>query len=246
MRIPVIRGLIDRRILANFRVEPDVMARILPAPFRPKLAGGYAVGGICLIRLVGIRPRFLPLRIGLRSENAAHRVAVEWDSGGKTHEGVYIPRRDTNSRLNTWAGGTIFPGLHHHAKFDVRETADELSVSMISDDGKARVKVSGTVTDRLPTASVFSSLKAASNFFELGSLGYSPTTSEGLYDGLELRCEHWHVDALDVDHIESSFFQDETRFPRGSVTFDCALLMRGIPHEWHGRDHLCCPAPAGA
>lgn len=64
MRIPVIRGVIDRRILANFRIDPEVMARVLPPPFRPKLAGGYAIGGICLIRLVGIRPRFLPVPLG--------------------------------------------------------------------------------------------------------------------------------------------------------------------------------------
>ena len=40
MRIPVVRGVIDRRILANFRVDPEVLARVLPQPFRPKLASG--------------------------------------------------------------------------------------------------------------------------------------------------------------------------------------------------------------
>jgi hypothetical protein len=37
MQIPVIRGLIDRRILVNYRVDPDVLTKILPAPFRPNL-----------------------------------------------------------------------------------------------------------------------------------------------------------------------------------------------------------------
>jgi len=37
MQIPVIRGLIDRRILVNYRVDPDVLARFLPPPFRPLL-----------------------------------------------------------------------------------------------------------------------------------------------------------------------------------------------------------------
>jgi hypothetical protein len=27
-------------------------------------------------------------------------------------------------------------------------------------------------------------------------------------------------------------------FPAGSVELDCALLMRGIDHEWHGREPL--------
>ena len=79
MRIPVVQGVIDRRILVNYRVDPDVMARVLPPPFRPQIVRGYAIGGICLIRLKGIRPRFVPIPVGLRSENAAHRIAVEWD-----------------------------------------------------------------------------------------------------------------------------------------------------------------------
>jgi hypothetical protein len=47
MQIPVIRGVIDRRILVNFRVDPDVLARFLPAPFRPKLVNGAGMAGVC-------------------------------------------------------------------------------------------------------------------------------------------------------------------------------------------------------
>src|SRR5690348_4792849 len=96
MQIPVLRGLIDRRILVNYRVDPEVLARLLPAPFRPKLIHGAGIAGICLIRLKQTRPRFLPPVLGFASENAAHRIAVEWDQG----EGVFVPRRDTSSRLN--------------------------------------------------------------------------------------------------------------------------------------------------
>lgn len=246
MRIPVIRGIIDRRILANFHIDPVVMARILPAPFRPKLVNGYAIGGICLIRLTRIRPRFLPFPWGLRSENAAHRIAVEWDIDGQSQEGVFIPRRDTNSRLNTLVGGALFPGIHHHAQFTVKESDDCFSVTMQSDDGNARLHVSGTVTDRLSDSSAFSSLAEASEFFQLGALGYSVTRTVGRYDGLELRCRHWQVEPLEIQEIASSYFEDQSRFPRDSVEFDCALLMRGIHHEWHGREDLCCPAAIGA
>jgi hypothetical protein len=109
MRIPTIRGVIDRRILANFHVDPDVLAKVLPSPFRPKLINGKGIAGICLIRLKQLRPRFMPAFIGISSENAAHRIAVEWDHNGETKEGVYIPRRDTSSRLNTLLGAGCFP-----------------------------------------------------------------------------------------------------------------------------------------
>lgn len=247
MRIPVIRGVIDRRILVNFQVDPDVMARHLPAPFSPQLVRGKAVAGICLIRLKQVRPRFLPIPWGISSENAAHRIAVEWEQDGLTQQGVYIPRRDTNSRLNTWAGGNLFPGLHHHSKFTVHETPEDYSVTLESDDRQTRLHVAGTVCDRLPATSVFSSVREASEFFRQGALGWSETLTPGKYDGLELRCEDWQVVPLEVEQVESSFFADEARFPTGSVRFDCALLMRNIQHEWHGQPDLCCPAavPAG-
>src|SRR4051812_12690190 len=109
MRIPVIRGVIDRRILVNYRVAPQVLAKFLPVPFRPKLIQGVGMAGVCLIRLKHIRPRSFPLPLGLSSENAAHRIAVEWEG----REGVYIPRRDTSSRINAAVGGRLFPGVHH-------------------------------------------------------------------------------------------------------------------------------------
>lgn len=109
IRLPVIQGLIRRRLLVNFRVDPAVMETFLPEPFRPKLHAGYAIAGICLIRLEDIRPRGLPGVLGISSENAAHRIAVEWeDESGRTREGVFIPRRDTNSCLNHLAGGRSF------------------------------------------------------------------------------------------------------------------------------------------
>lgn len=246
MRLPAISGIIDRRILANFRIDPECMAAALPKPFRPQLFGDFAIGGICLIRLKRVRPKFLPIPWGIGSENAAHRIAVEWDANGKTEHGVYIPRRDTNSRLNSWAGGTIFPGIHHHARFTVVENDEHFSVTMHSDDGTANVHVSGTVVRALPETSIFASLEDASDFFEQGSLGYSDTKTNGKYDGLELQCTNWDVAPLNVDSIQSSYFEDASRFPNGSVEFDCALLMRDIIHEWHGRPDLCCSVEIGA
>lgn len=76
MRPPPIRATIERRILVNYRVEPDALAATLPPPFRPVLVGGFGIGGICLIRLGDVRPAGLPAALGLTTENAAHRIAV--------------------------------------------------------------------------------------------------------------------------------------------------------------------------
>ncbi len=240
MRIPTIRGIIDRRILVNFRVDPAVMQRHLPNPFRPKLVNGFAVGGICLIRLKQVRPSFIPIPLGLASENGAHRIAVEWDDGHVAREGVYIPRRDTNSRFSHIAGGRLFPGIHHHASFNVRESDDRYFVEFKSDDDETHVRVDGRVTNHWPEDSVFDSLDKASAFFETGALGYSATRNPGAFDGLELACDAWSCRAIDVTDVHSSYFEDESRFPKGSTQFDCALLMRQIHHKWHSRPRMRC------
>jgi len=43
VKLPVIQGVIRRRLLVNFRVDPQVMQSHLPARFRPKLHAGSAI-----------------------------------------------------------------------------------------------------------------------------------------------------------------------------------------------------------
>jgi hypothetical protein len=245
MRLPVIKGTIRRRRLVNFRVDPNVMRAQLPSRFAPKLHGGYAIAGICLIRLEAIRPRHLPSVVGVSSENAAHRVAVTWrDDSGEEREGVFIPRRDTSSLLNHLAGGRLFPGEHHRATFSVHENAQAIDLQIHSMDGTVAVRVRGRFGGAMPKASCFASLEAASSFFEPGSLGYSVTRQPGRLDGIELRTEGWAVEPLDVEDVSSSYFSDRTRFPDGSVEFDCALAMRNLVHEWHSAEHFYAGEPA--
>ncbi len=242
MRLPVLEGVIRRRLLVNFRVAPDVLQAQLPQPFRPKLQGGYGIAGICLIRLEAIRPRRVPAVLGLSSENAAHRIAVIWDGqDGKPQEGVFIPRRDTGSLLNQLTGGRVFPGEHHRARFDVQETDDKVSLSMASSDGHVAVRVRASYGGTLPSSSCFGSLSEASSFFEPGSLGYSVTKNGRRLDGLTLRTTEWRVEPLEVDDVYSSYFSDPARFPPGSATFDCGLAMRNVVHEWHTAADLYVP-----
>lgn len=231
MNIPTIIGTIDRRILINYQVDKDVLSEYLPSPFRPKLVNDKGVVGICLIRLKNIRPKGLPKIVGISSENGAHRIAVEWTENGILKEGVYIPRRDTSSKLNSIAGGLIFPGLHHLADFSVNEKEGNYSVEFKSDD-ETFLSIKAKETTEWNADSVFDSLESASNFFEKGAVGYSPDKIEETFEGLELKTYEWKVNPLTVWEVRSSFFEDETLFPRGTVRFDNALLMKSIDHEW--------------
>jgi Uncharacterized conserved protein (COG2071) len=243
MPLPVIRATIDRRILVNYRIAPEILASVVPAPFRPIIVGGSGVAGICLIRLKHVRPRFFPSFFGTASENAAHRIAVEWDENGFTREGVYVPRRDTSSRLNAFLGGRMFPGPQHFADFHIDEHRGRYCVQMESNDGQS-LAVEAKRIANWSGSGLFQSLDEASAFFRRGAIGYSPSAHAGKagqprdFDGLELRTTDWRIEPLAIESVASRFFEDEHVFPKGSVALDSALLMRGIEHEWHARPSI--------
>lgn len=235
MKIPTIKGVIDRRILINYQVDKEVLERYLPKPFMPKLIHGKGIAGVCLIRLKEIRPKGFPKQVGISSENGAHRIAVQWHENNELKEGVYIPRRDTSSKMNAIAGGKVFPGVHHLADFTVKEKEAKYEVAFVSED-RTSLAIKATETKIWNEKSIFENLQEVSDFFENGAVGYSPNGS--CYDGLELKAYHWSVSLLDVSYVNSSFFNDTTIFPKGSVTFDNALLMKNIEHEWIGLKRL--------
>ncbi|QDP86503.1 hypothetical protein FNJ88_13420 [Chryseobacterium sp. SNU WT5] len=229
MKIPTIPGYIDRRILINFTADPKSVEKIIPFPFRPKIYKDKAIVGICLIRLKDIKPKGFPDFIGVKSENGAHRIAVEWDENGETKSGVYIPRRDTSLKLNAFVGGRLFPGKHYLAKFNIQEANGNYHIDFKSSDD-TETSIDATETKLFNQNSIFETLENASKFFENGDLGYSPNKDK--FDGLRLKAYKWEVQPLEVSNVRSSFFENEEIFPKGSVTFDNALLMSNIEHEW--------------
>jgi hypothetical protein len=173
----------------------------------------------------------------MSSENVAHRIAVIRREAGDERESVYIPRRDSASRLQHWLGGRAFPGELGSARFAVEDDGDLISISMRAADGLL-VEFRGRGIATMPDGSVFTSLQDASRFFRAGSLSYSATRRNTRLDAVDLEAADWQVSALDVELARSTFFEDRSRFPLGSVELDSALIMRNIEHEWRRSEPL--------
>jgi hypothetical protein len=234
MRVPIMRSVVQRRLLINYRLDPDIAAAIVPAPFEPQLVNGEAVAGICLIRLGELRPRGVPAGFGSTSENAAHRFAVQWREGSDLRTGVYIPERHSASLANVAAGGRFFPGLHERASFRVTETATEIAVAFAARYGRCRVDAAVAISRELTDSKLFADTEAASDFFRASPSGYSPNHRRARLEGVELRTHAWSIEPASIHHVRSSMFDDRERFPPGSIHLDSALVMRNVPAEWHG------------
>lgn len=241
MRRPELEGVMERRLLVNFAVDPGWLEERLPSPFRPWLQRGRGVAGLCLIRFAALRPRGLPGCLGLRSENAAHRVAVEWDSAGGTHRGVYVPLRETDSRLTALAGGRLFPGRFRHRRFEVHETTDRWQIALRGPNDELSMAVTAERgRDRLPAGSIFRDKAEASEFFRRGCVGWSDAApkqgSRGRFDGLELVCPEWEVEVVEARDC-SAVLLDEPVDP-ACARLDHILLMERRAHSWRALSPL--------
>jgi hypothetical protein len=236
---------IERRLLVNYRIDPNIVAAQLPPPFRPQLVSGWAVGGICFIRLASTRPHRIPKQMGLTTENVAHRFAVEYDDSDGKHWGVYIPRRDTNSLLTSLAGDRAFPGRHHLARFEVYEDPSAIRIKVASRDQHVRTSVAARPDSRIDSE-LFASLDQAGDFFRQSCTGWSPSPRRATLDAVRLESQTWDVRGATVDHLTSSLFDNPDVFPPGTALLDSALLMQNLPISWTTQTDLNKPAPLAA
>jgi hypothetical protein len=230
--IPALRGLMKRRILLNYRVEPSAIEGLVPWPFHLRLVRGKAMLGVCLIRLEHLRPAaVVGLDVGLTSENAAYRIAVAWSdpARGETR-GVYIPRRDTSSSLQHEAGGRLFPGQYGRSRFAVSDREGRIAIRVRSEDGAGDLELRAHETDVFPADSVFASLDEASRFYREAAMGYSAGRGDGQFEGLRLWTGTWDVRPLRIEAARSTFLDGLTA--PGRVELDSALILRDLEHEW--------------
>jgi len=239
---PAVEGRIERRLLVNLRIDPDRVAPVLPAPFRPLLVDGWAIAGLCLIRLAGLRPAGFPGQVpswvpgrvpgarGISTENVAHRIAVEWDENGERRTGVWIPQRHSSSWLTVGLGGRVFPAVHSYAHFDVRDTGSTISIEVTRHHAPL-ASVSCTAALRPPTDSVFGSLRDAEAFFRGGSTGVSPAARRDRCDVVDLAVDRWNLQPLEIIEAHSTILEALGPMDESSV-WDSAFIMRDMPCRW--------------
>ncbi|GAA2031469.1 hypothetical protein GCM10009839_34220 [Catenulispora yoronensis] len=145
-----------------------------------------------------------------------------------------------------------------------------------SHDGAMSVAFNGTQTAAMPAGSVFTGADSASAFFHCASIAHSPSSSslggDGSQPGAHADADHtahasadhtahttlrmvtppWRGIPVQAAYVQSSFFEDRSRFPPGTVEFDSAIAMHEVPARWEpmdpgldpGLDPDLCSGPA--
>lgn len=224
--LTTLRAQVRRRLLVTYRVDPDVAQSLIPEPFRPQLVDGSAVAGVCMIGLHSIRPGWLRPHVGFRSENIAHRIAVEWSEYGETRTGVYILERHSSSILPVLVGGRLFPGVQKRGRVDLDESETRFRVQMSAPGTHVAVDVE---LGGAWTSTLFPTVDTASTFYEHGSVGWSPKRNGAGAEPLQLTSPDWKVEPAHAISVQSSFFD---ALPAGSAVLDSVVAMRDLPFFW--------------
>ncbi|HEX7127161.1 MAG TPA: DUF2071 domain-containing protein [Thermodesulfobacteriota bacterium] len=231
--LPPLEGVIARRVLINFRADPQVVRALVPAPFEVVTQEGAAVVGVCLIRLAQLRPKGLAGFVGIASDSMAHRVAVRCPTPEGFREGVFVWQRHSDTALLTLLGGRLFPGVHHRARFHSVEGESGLRVEAFTGQSRSDVSVSARRVPEWRPTPLFPTLEAARAFFARGDRGVSCSPGQRRLEAAPPGTLEWSPSPLAVSHVRVAFFEDRQRFPGGSIAFDGAVLMHAVPHGWH-------------
>ena len=130
--LPSVRARMRERYIVNVRVPPDALADELPGCLDPQEVNGWGIVSFCLLDLRRISVAPLPPIIGPRSMSCAARYAVR-DEGGAPS--VFVPERQTASRLGAWFTRRGFSAPHGLVEIDVSTHQDGGAEVHVHHDG---------------------------------------------------------------------------------------------------------------
>jgi hypothetical protein len=243
--VPVLEGVVERRLVVHFRVDVDAARGLLPAGLAPIERAGRAVAGVTLVRLGRVRPRGLKPLGGLGVETMVHWLAARGEDGRK---GLFRLRHDTESRLLAAFGG---PAAAHRARFEVVEDEKRLKVAVRTGGGAADFLAEVDWAAPFQATASFASLAEAQRFFADLDGGFAAGRGQGWLGVLRLEPPSRQLAAVRLERARARLLEEGASLAAGAVTVDGALGARAEPFEWvrvEKRDELghgvMLPGPA--
>src|SRR5690242_14777808 len=127
--VKVVGAHVDERLVFNFAVAPEAMARVLPCDWlEPQVVGGFAVASFCMLWLERVTPKGWPSALMPSQVSCAIRFGVVDKTTGEL--GVYVVDRCTDSALGSLATRVGCPGFHPLVRVsDVGESPRRIQIA---------------------------------------------------------------------------------------------------------------------
>lgn len=234
MHSPPLRGRCPRRALFTWRIDPVAARRVVPAPLRPKMLHGSAIGAVDWMRLERLRPRILPGPLGLSMEMCTHLIPAEWDDEGVRRDVLYVLRRDVQVSGLGRAAGLLLPGHPHPARIHAIDEDVKVQVSAQSKDGQCTLELGGTLSGEWNNRSLFSGGKHLMHVLGNQAGGFLAFDENGHGALIELEAHPELAEPLDTQQHTSSLF-DGGLVPKGAAQPDAAVVLRNLVCLWSPR-----------
>lgn len=218
--LSALRGRIEARYVAVFRVCPSALRELAPEGLTPRVHNGVTPVGLCYTQLESVQSRLLPNRLASNAEHLAWRVPVDRADGSHA---VWIPRRHTSSWLSAHCSGVLSGGGYTHARFRAELAEEGIALSVESREGE--VLHLRAVADRELRGSMFATTRQAQELLDDSGSVHPPDPLAPALDRLGLSSGAWTLLPMSATEVRAPKFEDAGPFAAGSAEFDCILRL---------------------
>lgn len=175
MAIPrSVKARLVERLIFNFRLKPDKLAKNLPAPWlQPQVINGWSIVSFCILDLKETILSPLPGFLGYTNTSCAYRCGVLDSSGGAPQPSVYITDRQTDlpiiARLAPW----IFLDTILMVRPELKHGSSQTDVVVRYLDNQFMFK--GSVKPGPWKSEVFPTIQEFGDFIKGGVSSYTPS-----------------------------------------------------------------------
>jgi hypothetical protein len=231
--IPPVRARLAERLIFNFRLSPEAMARFLPAPWLvPQVVNGFGIASFCMLHLRGITVAPLSTTFGLVSMSCAPRYAVMDLKKTPPCPAVFVTQRWSSSAFGSWFTSLGFSAPHPYARTTWKKTDDSIHVSAVNRQRERIISVRVRPADSFQSQ-LFATANNFASFIASGVSSYGLSRYPGQLTKVDLHKTDNTYTPLSVDELDGPVIQE---WAAAGGVLDSAFTTFGGRYEWtyHG------------
>jgi len=222
-------GTIARCWLFVYQTPANDVRHLLPARLEPVQHRDCAFWNIVVCKVQNMRPKLLPLPIGVTYWHVAYRLYVNFQTlSGDTSEGLYFVRSDCDNPLMAAAGNVLTDFNFHTASISVSENSLSTEIKIGAPFGDAYARINVTEPPALPTDSAFDTLEEAEQFLKYKPNGIA-VDSSGCANVVHIVRDElaWKSKLISVEEASWAFFEDKNVRP------EICYQVEPIRYQWN-------------
>ena len=230
-----VRALFRHSLVLTYALPHQLLQSLLPPGLTLDTFGEFGFLAVAMVQTESLRPTFLPSVLGRDFFLSGYRIFARFNSStGRSLRGLRILRSDTNNRLMAFFGNLLTHYRYRYANVSVRESDDELEITIATPNAEADLRVIakiGKEAPRLPSGSPFPDLHQARLF--AGPLpftfDYEPETHSIVrIEGVR---KNWRPRSVAVEVLQNTFLE-HAPFRKAQPILANAFHVRDIDYCW--------------